>query len=223
MNVQPQRSWWPAATGVIFAALFVVGALLVGDLAGSYGDPDAQFVDVHQSDANRARYIAGGYLLSASAVAFVWFIVALTQRLATETNVVIVTIARVSGAIFAALLLSAAASFMTVAGSMAFGDLFDDTGQFESGMSALPQLGYVLVNVGGMLAASSTILAVSLSMTGDRRSDVFLRRGGYVMALLLPANVIMSAVLVLFLLWTVAASLVILRPQNDSEIDRSAT
>lgn len=78
-------------------------------------------------------------------------------------------------------------------------------------MSVLPQLGYVLFFVGGTLAASSTIAAVSLLIRGDRRSDIVIRRGGYISALLLPASVIMTPLLALLPLWTVAVSLVILR------------
>jgi hypothetical protein len=149
--------------------------------------------------------------LGAAAIAFVWAMAWLTHRLAADSNPPAVLTARISGAIFAALILAAAAAFMTAAGSLTFGDVFDDEGQFESGISALPQLGYLLVNVGGTLAASSTIVAVSLLMEGDSRSEMLVRRAGYIAALLLPLSVIITPVLVLLPLWTVAVSVVIAR------------
>jgi len=200
------------APGVIFAALFVAGSLLIGDLTGSYGDPDAQFADLHASAANRARYIVGGYLMAAAGIAFIWFIVPLTHRLdSADAHTPIVGMARISGAIFVAMLLASAASFMAVAGSMTFGELLGDDGQFASAKAALPQLGYALFFVGGMLAASSTIAALSLLIRENRRSYILLRRGGYASALLLPASVIMTAFLVLLPLWILAADLVIMR------------
>ena len=69
------------AAGVLCAVLFLGGGLLIGDLAGSFADSDPQFVDVHKSAGNRARFIVGGYALSASAIAFIWFAVGLSQRL----------------------------------------------------------------------------------------------------------------------------------------------
>lgn len=216
MSTGVGREWASAAAGVVFATLFVAGLLLIGDLGGSYGDPDTQFADLHASAANRTRYILGGYLLSAAAIAFVWFIVPLTHRLTTQERLSVVTTARISGTVFATVLLASAASFMAAAGSITFGEALGDGGQFEAGISVLPQLGYALFGVGGTLAASSTIVAVSLLIREKRRSHMLLRRGGYVTALLLPTGVIMSASLALLPLWAVAVSLVILRQADPA-------
>lgn len=109
------------------------------------------------------------------------------------------------------MLLASAASFMAAAGSITFGDLLDDSGQFASGVSVLPQLGYVLFGVGATFAASSMIVAVSVLIRGERRSHTLVRRAGYISALLLPAGAGMSPLLVLLPLWAVAVSLEILR------------
>lgn len=195
------------AAGVLCAVLFLGGGLLIGDLAGSFADSDPQFVDVHESAGNRVRFIVGGYALSASAIAFIWFAVGLSQRLGTRTNQAIVSTARISAAVFAAVLLVSAASFMTVAASITFGELFDDRGQFATGKSTLPQLGYVLFNLAGTLAGASTIVAFSMLIKGARRSDKLIRRGGYVAAALLPLSGVMSLFLVLLPIWIIATSL----------------
>lgn len=199
--------------GIVFVVAFIVGAVLLGEVVGSFGDPDRQFAAIHEARSDRIGFVIGGYALAFAGVAFIWFIVSLTEHLAGPDDVVLVTIARISGAAFATLLLAAAAAFMTVAASLTMGDAFDDGGQFETGMSALPQLGYVLFHVGGMLAFSSTVAATSMLMRGAARGRVWLRRFGYVTALLLPLSVF-TVFLVLLPVWAAAASLLAWRERG---------
>jgi hypothetical protein len=191
--------------GTAFVLAFLLGAVLLGDMAGSFGDPDSQFVAIHEARSDRIGFVVGGYALTFAGIAFIWFIVSLTEQLRSTGDDVLVAIARISGGAFATLLLGAAAAFMTVAASITMGDVFGDDGQFETAMSAMPQLGYVLFHAGAMLAFSSTVVATSMLLRGASRGRVWLRRFGFVTALLLPLSVF-SPLLVLLPAWVLAAS-----------------
>lgn len=74
-----QRRGWSA---IAFAVLYVAGLLPLGELLGSFGDPDATFVTYFAKDSNRIGAVFGGIGVALAGLVFFWFLSHL--RLATE-------------------------------------------------------------------------------------------------------------------------------------------
>lgn len=157
----------PALAGIVFAAAFVAGFLIVGNAFGNFGDPDATFAEYYAGD-HEAEIIAG-YLLVIAAIAFVCFVAGIAAPAAADrATATTAMIAIASSAIFAALVSAAAAAAVTIPASRFFGGIFDDDGQLVSEVAALPQLAYVLLFMPGILFASVTLVCTSLVMrAGD--------------------------------------------------------
>jgi hypothetical protein len=194
--------------GILFAVLFTAGVLALGDLGGSFGDPDRQFVS-HYSDASkRALDIAGGLLLAGSGFSFLVFVARLRDRSRMAGADATLTDQALAGAIvFVALLLAATAGLLTPAVAISLGNLFDEARPRLEGaeVAVVAQLGYVLL-LSGMLAAAFTVATISLTAL---RSGVFgprLVRFGFVTAALLVIAVASIPVFALPL-WVLAVSL----------------
>jgi hypothetical protein len=224
MMVAAEKRWF-AVSGVAFAVLFVAGALSLGELAGSVGDSNATFVSYYDDEANRARDIAGAYLLAAAGLAFLWFLTSLRRLLRTpgDDTSMLPTIVLVAGIAFVSMLFAAGAALSTVNVSITFGAIFDEHGVLGgSEMAVLPQLGYVLMHLYGAFAASLMIAAASLAGS----------RGGVFPAWLVWLGLI-AAVLLLFAIaslpifalpvWVLAVSIAVLRRDDAAMRPRSAT
>jgi len=72
---------WGAVPGTVFAMLFTVGVLALGELGGSFGDHDRQFVSHYSDGSKRALDIAGGVLLAGSGLSFLVVVARLRDRL----------------------------------------------------------------------------------------------------------------------------------------------
>ena len=216
-----ERRWF-AFSGVAFAALFIAGALTLGELAGSVGDSNATFIAYYDDEGNRARDIAGAYLLAAAGLVFLWFLASLRRRLRTtvdETSV-LPSVVLGAGIAFVAMLFAAAASLATVNISITFGAIFDEESPVLGGpeMAVLPQFGYVLLHVYGAFAASLMIAASSLAGSRGGLFPAWLIWLGYVAAFLL-LFAIASLPLFALPIWVLAVSLAILRraPKREGE------
>lgn len=198
--------------GLAFVVLFVAGVALFGELLGAAGDPDPTF-DAYFSDRdNRARDIAGGYLLAVSGVALIVFAHEIEQRLrepveaGTRFGLVLLF-----GAIAGMLIMVAAAALMTVSLGISFGRAFDDTGQFATGASALPQFGYVLLCVLAVIPAAAMIVVASLAALRTGALRRWVAYAGFPLALLLLLLGSTVGALVLLPVWVGAASLLMTR------------
>lgn len=193
--------------GFAFAVLFAGGVLLFADLLGTFGDPDPAFDAYAAGRGNRARDIAGGYLLAASGVALILFSAQLDRALRPADDVAPASPALVflSGGLAGLLIIIAAASLMTVSLAVSFGRAFDDTGQFASGASVLPQLGYVALCAFAVIPAAAMVVVSSLATLRSGRAPRWLSYAGFPLALLLLLG---FAVLPLLLLpiWVAATS-----------------
>ena len=69
--------------GLVFLVVFIASAILNGDVAGSFADPDSQFVSIYADAGNRAVYVAGAVLLLLAGLSFVWFAYALSSAAGT--------------------------------------------------------------------------------------------------------------------------------------------
>jgi hypothetical protein len=195
--------------GIVFALAFFASVPLLDGALGSFGDPDATFVEYYEDD--HATEIIGGYVLAVAAIAFVVFVAGICapafddarRRTAAVSGVV-------CAAVFAALLSAAAAAVITIPFSRFFGGIFDDEGQLVTEVAALPQLGYVLIFVPGALFASATIVCVALVMRGDAAFPRPVANAGFVAAAFLLAAFFFIPVFALPL-WVLAASVALLR------------
>ena len=156
---------WLAVSGFVFVALFVAAVLVSGGQLGSAGDPDEQFVSYFSDTSNRARDIAGAYVLAASGMAFVVFLAQMYTTLREHAvGRVLPLTALGAGLIFVALLLAAAAALSAVPTSLALATIFDEERhEFGPDVSRLgTQFGFMLL-VFAMWAVAACIAAVSLA------------------------------------------------------------
>ena len=117
----------------------------IGDLLGSFADSDRAFVDHFADGGNRAKDIAGSYLLVLAGLSMIWFAIALAAAVrADRGSPIIVTASLAAGATIVAGL-----TLLTVPLSIAFGDLTDDPG-LGTAQAVLPQFGTVALAVGAM-------------------------------------------------------------------------
>jgi len=193
-------------SGTLFVVLFVAGGLLLGDLLGSSGDSDATFDAYFAEPGNRARDIAGGYLMAAAGGALIWF--ATQFRAVLRRDDIDNTLADVAcgaGALAGVLIIVAAAALMTVSFSTAFGRGFGDTGQFETGAAGPPQLGYVLLCVLAVIPAAGMILASSVAALRARVMPAWACYAGFPLAAFLLLGMFVIP-LVALPVWVTAAT-----------------
>lgn len=166
-GVQHRSRGW---SGILFALLYFAGLVPLGELLGSFGDPDATFVAFFDKDSNRVGTLVGGVVLALGVLSFLWFLSHL--RLATMEPGPLPSLVTGAGVTFVALLLVGTASLITVPYSRTFGGAYGDSSILVGSEALLPQLGYVLVAVFGMWAFAAVIVAVTVSA---RRSGTFPR------------------------------------------------
>lgn len=186
-----------ARPGVVFVALFIGAAILSGDVAGSFADPNSQFLSIYAAAGNRAMYVAGAVLLLLAALSFFWFADALSYDAGSSRLPLLVT-----GAAAATGLFVAALAWATVPLSISFGALVDDPG-FESGHSVLPQLGWVALGLGAMLPAG---IFIAIAARTPGLLPRWLGFVSYPVAVLVCLTVFLFLPLALFVLWVMAVT-----------------
>ncbi|MDZ4279000.1 MAG: hypothetical protein U1B78_07660 [Dehalococcoidia bacterium] len=204
-----------AVSGFVFVALFVAAAFVSGEQLGSAGDPDRQFVSYFNDTSNRARDIAGAYVLAAAGLAFVVFLALMYATLREHPGQRgLPLIALGAGLVFVALLLAAAAALSAVSTSMAYATLFDEERhEFDADVLRLAtQLGFMLL-VFAMWAAAACIAAISLAARTAGIFPAWLVGFGLVAALALLFSFFFLPAAALPI-WVVAASLHLVRPHR---------
>jgi hypothetical protein len=191
-----------ARPGSVFAVLFVGSVLMLGELFGSFADPDAQFVTLFSDAGNRITYIAGSVLLLLAGLAFVWFARALSGEAGEYRPALLITGGSAAGG-----MVVAALAFATVPLSIQFGSLVGDPG-LESGQAVLPQLGYVALGLGAMLPAG-VFIAIAARTPGllPRWFSVT----SYPVAVLVGLTTFLFMPVVLFILWIIVATVAVSR------------
>jgi hypothetical protein len=191
--------------GVGFAVLFTVASTaFLGDLLGAFADSSSTF-DYFDSSTERVRHAAGAYLLSASGLAFLSFVVHATSSCELSEPSADGRLACLAAAVFAALVCLAAAALATVSLSVEFGQITGDPG-IEAGQELLPQLGYVVLFVPAALSGGYAI--VLLARAAARRSQLprWMTGAAYVVA---SAQLLsfFSLPLLLLPLWVLGAAI----------------
>ena len=171
--------------GVVFVITFVVGLALLGEVAGSVGEPDEWFAGHFSSGSERAADIAGSFLLFVAAMAFLFFtqMVGAVARSQTPEQRATWALAWAAGTMASVGLFIAALAFLTVPLSISIGELYDDAA-FSEGQAVLPQFGYVALAVGAMYPAAVMIVAIARLAILPR----WLTRLSYFVAVLLVAT-----------------------------------
>ena len=104
---------------------------------------------------NRARDIAGSYLLALAGLALAWFAHALSCDAKAHRPPLLLSGSPVAGG-----MVLAAGAWATVPNEPGFGALVDDPG-LQEGQAVLPQFGYVDLAMGAMLPAAAFIVLVA--------------------------------------------------------------
>jgi hypothetical protein len=203
------RRWaqWAPVSGIVFVVLFIVGMSLI-NLPD--GDDSAQKIASFYNDkGDRAQTIIASYLLVLAGVFFFWFLGSLRSRLLAVENAPgrLTSIAFGGGLVFVAMLMAAAACFMTVAADITFGDE-----KFVSVDAArlLPELGYPILLIGGLFAAIAMVDAASVLIVRTGVLPRWIGWTGFVVAVLLLFGAFFLPVIAL-LLWVLIVSVAMLR------------
>ena len=170
------RAW----SAIGFAVLYVAGFVPLGELLGSFGDPDAAFADYFAKDSNRIGAVLGGVGVTLAGLAFLWFLSNLhssVERVGPLPGLV-----TAAGTTFVVLLFAGIAALVTVPYARTFGGAYGDDSVLLSGEALLPQLGYVLVAVLAMWTAAVFILATTLAARANGSFPRWLVRLGFVAA-----------------------------------------
>lgn len=191
-----------ARPGLAFVVLFVGSFVLLGELVGSFADPDAQFVTLFSDAGNRVTYIAGSVLLVLAGLTFVW----LARAVSSEAGVYRPALLIAGGAAAGGMIVAALA-FATVPLSLQLGSLTGDPG-FESGHAVLPQFGYVAFGLGAMLPAG---IFIAIAARTPGLLPRWLTVSSYPVAVLVALTAFLFMPFVLFVLWVVVATIAISR------------
>lgn len=181
--------------GLVFLVVFIAAAILNGDVAGSFADPDSQFVSIYADAGNRAAYVAGAVLLMLAGLSFVWFAYALSSAAGTFRVPLLIT-----GATAAIGMIVASLAWATVPLSMTFGALVDDPG-FESGQSVLAQFGWVAFGLGAMLPAG---MFIAIAARTPGLLPRWLAIASYPAAVLVGLTALLFMTSALFVIWVIA-------------------
>jgi hypothetical protein len=198
-----------AASGISFSLLFIAGLLPLGELLGSFADSDQAFEAYFADSANRAGNIVGGILLATAALAFLWFLQHLRQRLQSDTTrpPTLPNFVYSTGQTFVILLLVGTAALVTVPVTLAFATLFDDR-PFTTGQAVLPQLGTVIVAFFAIWTAAAMVLTATISARRTGSFPQWLRGLGYVVtAVLVLFTLTVGLSFLALALWTLAVSI----------------
>jgi len=184
--------------GTAFLIPFIASIILSGDVAGSFADPDSQFVALYSGAGDRAAYVAGAFLLVLAGLSFAWFAHALSCDAGSHRAPLLIT-----GSAAAIGMIVAALAWATVPLSISFGALFDDPG-FESGHSVLPQFGWAAFALGAMLPAA---VFITIAARTPGLLPRWLALTSYPVAVLVSLTAFLFMTFLLFILWVLAVTL----------------
>jgi hypothetical protein len=174
----------------VFVSLFVVSTVLLGDVLGSFGDPDSVFIEHYGDSGKRAGDIAGSGLLAVLGGVFMWH-VEVVRRTFGPARAAGVDAALLASAGFAFALVTGAAALATVPLGREIGNLFDEGHPRLEGpeTAALAQFGYVLLFGAGGITAAPCLLFTCLDLRGTKAPG-WLVVGGLVAAVALLFSVV---------------------------------
>ncbi|HET9477171.1 MAG TPA: hypothetical protein VFP63_06765 [Dehalococcoidia bacterium] len=178
----------PLVSAASFFILFLGAAVLLGDILGSFGDPDEVFIEHYAGSSERIGDIAGSVLLAAAGGVFVWH-VELVRRAFVAGHEAGPDVPLLASVIFATTLLVAASALATVPLGREIGDLFDERRPRLEGAetSVLAHFGYVLLFGAGGVIGAICLFSTSLALRATAAPG-WLIWTGFVAAALLPLS-----------------------------------
>lgn len=206
-------SRWTPLSGVVFAALLFIGfdVLLIDTPGEASSDQKIASSYAHSGDYNKV--IAGKAVILVSLPFFLWFAGLLRSRVRLAEGATGHLSATGFGAAVACATLITASSVVqtTIASTIGFSSKFKHGPLDPQLVRLLNNMGYSLL-VGGLFSAAVLVAATSLVVRRLRLWPRWLSTGGLVVAaLLIPTAAIAPVGVILFALWTVAASVSLVR------------
>jgi hypothetical protein len=212
---------WAAVSGIVFVVLMLVGASFIIDLPKP--NAPAQEIAAYLADpANQMRNVIGAYMWVVGGLAFLGFVGGLRAVLrqaeggpGTLSNLVFG-----AGVVFTAVWSVSAATLAAVAFSVGFsGAPLSDPDLVR----VLPQLGSLLLLLGGGFAGIFLLMATSLIIVRTRVLPGWLAWFGLLIAITLVVPVWTYMNIVPLLVWVASASVVLFRRRTESSIAAAAT
>jgi hypothetical protein len=150
-------------SAALFVFLFLAMAAFLGDILGSFGDPDDVFVEHYGSSSKRAGDIIGSLLLVLLGGSFVWHLDLVRRTFGGQRVEPVLDVPVLTSSAFAVALLIAAAALATVPLGREIGDLFDERRPRLEGSetAVLAQFGYVLLFGAGGITSAACVLFTS--------------------------------------------------------------
>ncbi|MBN9493391.1 hypothetical protein J0H33_08610 [bacterium] len=198
-------------SGLLFATLFVVGALIAGT---PDGDKPAKWVDFYNDSGHRMQLIIQGYLWVIAGLALMVFLVAAYQRFGagTGTSGLYAKVAGGAAALFGVILLVGGVMMANVAGNVAFGGA--NVPKDGDLLIQLSGQGMALVLLAGGLSAALAFVAVSLLIIREQ-GPRWLAVLGFVAAICGILGVVFLP-MVAVSIWTICAAVVLLRGPSQA-------
>jgi hypothetical protein len=204
---------WTAISGIVFVVLMLTGAFFVTDVPK--GDASAQEIAGYLGDSGtHTRNIVGAYLWVLGGLAFLGFVAGLrgVLRRAEGDTGTLSNLVFGAGVVFTAVWSASAVALAAVAYAVEFSDAPVTNTDL---VRVLPQLGGLLLLLGGGFAGILLLLATSVLTFRTGVLPRWLAWFGILVAITLVFDVTYMNIVPL-LAWVVAASIVLLRRQEET-------
>jgi len=201
---------WGGIGGIVFAVLFVIGFLFMSDTPDGNAS-NREWLKYFRDSGNRRMLVIGALVLAVAAIGFLVFLGVLRERVrsALPASEWVATVAFASGLTFVAML----AVFALGQGSVAAGVVFGDN---PVPLDADIMRAFVSAGFGALLvfgAAAAGLLVVTTSIAGGRGGLLprWIVVTGYVVGVLVIVGSLLFFPFILFVLWMLVVSIVMLR------------
>jgi Domain of unknown function (DUF4386) len=211
-----QLERWAPLGGIIFVVLMFTGTFFVADVPDA--DSSQQKIADYLTDSdNHTRNLIGAYIWVVGALTFLWFASHLRSvlRAAEGGTGLLSNIAFGAGVIYSALMMVSAVAFAAVAYAVG---LRDATVSEVDIVRVLPQFAWMILLLGAGFAGIVVILTSCILSFQTGVLPRWLAWLGVVMAILLLFDVLYVNI-VPFLVWVLAASIVLLMRREETATD----
>ena len=206
---------WAALSGIVFVVLMLTGASFVADVPKA--DASAQEIALYLTDSGtHTRNIVGAYLWVLGGLAFLGFIAGLRSvlRRAEGDSGPLSSLVFGAGVVFTAVWSVSAAALAAVAYAVKFSDAAVTNPDL---VRVLPQLGSLLLLLGGGFAGILLVLATSVLTLRTGVLPRWLAWFGILVAVALAFDVTYMNIIP-FVAWVAGASIVLLRRRDAAEV-----
>jgi hypothetical protein len=204
---------WPALSGIVFVVLMLTGAFFVIDVPAP--DASTQEIAGYLADSgNHTRNIVGAYLWVLGGLAFLGFVTGLRAvlRRAEGDPGTLSSLVFGAGVVFTAVWSVSAVALAAVAYSVGLADAPVSDPDL---VRVLPQLGSLLLLLGGGFAGILLVLATSMLTFRTRALQRWVAWFGILVAIALVFDVIYMNILPL-VAWVLIASIALLMRQDET-------